>query len=204
MMFDQINMDGAKKYWPWVLGGIVGLYLVSKYYGGNSETGYNGQTVLGYNSEAAAQAQSARAQDFMMQTQANREMAETENQRLEISTAAQSAYTQSQSHMVLAVIESAVQLAAAQSLIPIAAINAASVSNQAALMAGADVASSANNAFADILRSEAIVVASQSSATADGAAASAKMASDIKITSIQANRDIQLSFQNGFWRSVHG
>lgn len=203
-MFDQINMDGAKKYWPWLLGGIVGLYLVSKYYGSNSETGYNGQTVLGYNSEAAAQAQAARAQDFMLQTEANRSIAETVNQKLEISTAAQSAYTESQSHMVTAVINGAVQLAAAQSLIPIAAINAASVSNQAALMAGADVASSANNAFADILRSETAAVISQTSATSEGASSSARMARDIKVSAIEANRDIQLAFQNGFWGMANG
>ncbi len=221
----EVNFEVVKDYWPYILGGVVGLYLVSKYYSTQSTGNTGTSSVIAYNPAAAAAAQAANAQNYQLQASANIAAANAENQRLAIiaktqidaanaenqrlaitaanqiateqtanqtltiSTAAQNANIESQAHMATAIINGAVQLAAAQSLIPIAAINSATKTNQATLLAGANIATSGNNALAAILNSEALAVAQQSAAVGQGAGVTSNMIQNINAQNAQANND---------------
>lgn len=140
-------MDDAgellKKYWPWAVGGVVGLLLISRYMsGGSSEASGDSSLTAFYQAQAAASAnqQAMSAQTMQAQTARDVAMAQIALQEKATASASESQYLATQAQMALAVGQSASGTIAALYSPSIAALNAAGYENAAALQAGATVA----------------------------------------------------------------
>ncbi|MHB1222382.1 MAG: hypothetical protein ACYC0J_10340 [Gammaproteobacteria bacterium] len=178
MSSEQI-IEQTKKRWPLVLGAIIGLYVISKYYGASAATGAS------VTSQQMTPAAYYAAQNQAAQTQiaANTAAAQTANQTMAISDAGQAAYLQSQALVANAVINGAVNLVTAQSMIPIAAINSATIQNQQTIKSAADVAIANSIAAGQVVAGEAQVASSTAMAAGNAAQSSAAMAAQV----IQSN-----------------
>ena len=140
-------MDDAgeilKKYWPWAVGGVVGLLLVARYMGGgNSASSGDSSLAAFYQAQAAASAnqQAMSAQTMQAQTARDVALAQIDLQKQATASASESQYLAAQAQMALAVGQSASGTIAALYAPSIAALNAAGYENAAALQAGATVA----------------------------------------------------------------
>ena len=139
-------MDDAgeilKKYWPWAVGGVVGLLLISRYMGGGSQASGDSSLAAFYQAQAAASAnqQAMSAQTMQAQTARDVALAQIDLQKQATASAAESQYLAAQAQMALAVGQSASGTIAALYAPSIAALNASGYENAAALQAGATVA----------------------------------------------------------------
>lgn len=131
-----------KKYWPWAVGGVVGLLLISRYMGGGSQASGDSSLAAFYQAQASASAQQQANAAAQMQAQTNRDvaMASIDLQREQVRASSESQYLAAQANMALAVGQSASGTIAALYAPSIAALNAAGYENAAALQAGATVA----------------------------------------------------------------
>lgn len=130
-----MNLDGAKNFlkehWVILAGGIAGIYLVMHFVGGNSAASSSGATSTNASDAAAAAAQASN----MLASQQLQDQSNAAARQAEVGqTAAVGGVIGNIGSAITSVI-------AAQSVIPAAAINAASVNNQAALLGAAQVAS---------------------------------------------------------------
>lgn len=148
--------DAVKKYWPWMLGGVVGLYLLSR----NSGSSSGGTVVMGYSDAAyAAQAQIAavNAQTQLQSEAAAREhalnLAALEAQTKTANDANLAAYIAAQGTAAQGVAAAASGVIGSLLAPSVAAINASAYENAAALQAGADAASAGYLAQASITNS---------------------------------------------------
>jgi len=163
MSSEQI-IEQTKKHWPWVLGAVAGLYIISKYYGGASSATIANPT--------ASQAAASQAY-YAAKNQAATIAGQTANQTLAISNAGQSEYLRSQAQVANAVLNGAVNLAVAQSIIPIAAINSATQQNQFALASASDIVNGTNSATMSLLDAQAKTAAASAIAAAQSSASAA-------------------------------
>lgn len=147
--------DFIKKYWPYILGGVAGIYLLSRQTGGAQP-----QTVVlgGGMSDAAymAQAQSAIERQMlqMQQTQFDREhalnLSALEAQTRAASDANLTNYLAAQGAASQGVAQAASGVIAALTAPSIAAINSSAQENAYALMAASQAAGDAYKSIAQI------------------------------------------------------
>lgn len=147
--------EAVKKYWPWILGGVGGLYLITKFSGGSSSSS-TADYLNAQNSAALGQQQIA-AQKEIELAKVSASTAAT-NATIALQTAqfeAQRdvAYIQAQASMAQAVGTSASGLATALYAPGIAAITAAGAENAMALQAAATVAAAGFNTQASMVDS---------------------------------------------------
>lgn len=136
-----------KKNWMYVVGALVGLYLVYRFMaggsgGGDAYSGYasfvNAQNQAGLQ-QAQIAAQSA-AQQASIAAAADKANKEYELGKLQVQASAQTAFLQSQAQMAQAVGQAASGVIGALYQPTIAAMQSAAYENAAALQAGAQVA----------------------------------------------------------------
>lgn len=150
------DVSGAtKKYWPYVLGGVIGLYVVYKYVGGNSNSGAQ-YSLSGSVAFDPAQAQVALASQSM-----NLQAARDEKEL-------QVAYMKAQSEAALNVGVGAAQLVSALQKPTIAAINAAGAENAATVMSAAALTSASYAARGQIASAALLASGIQTQAIASG------------------------------------
>lgn len=145
----------VKQYWPWLLGGAIGLYLLTR----NSGSSSGGTVVMGYSDAAyAAQAQMAavNAQAQLASEAANREhqlnLATLEAQTKTAYDANMAAYVAAQGQAAQGVAAAASGVIGALVAPGIAAMQASAYENAAALDAAAKAASAGYTAQADIVK----------------------------------------------------
>lgn len=149
--------EGLRKYWPWALGGVVGIYIVSKYMGGTSATSNAGSS---YAAQLAAQSQQSAATTLGMaqiqaQSDAGNQAANIAMAKLAADTSAQTAsetiaYNNSVASVAAGAGSAIAQVIQAQSLLPATAINSAMAQNQTTLTASASTAIAGINALPQI------------------------------------------------------
>lgn len=156
-----------KDRWPWILGGLVGLYLVFKYMGGSSaaSSGDGGMAAyLAAQSQGASQAAIANAQiqaskdqqaaaNALARDQLNAQIGANNN-------ATQVNFLQAQGQVAGQVAGAASTIVGALNGPAIAAINSAAYENAAALAGAAGVAQSGYVAQASAIKSASGVVQS--------------------------------------------
>ena len=147
----QVITENTKKYWPYVVGGVIGLYLVYKFVGGSSgsnsaEVVYSGQPF------DPAQAQFALASQQMQLAAANEERA------------LQVQYMGQQALAAKNVASGAAELVSALQRPTIAAINAASAENAATVMSAAALTSASYESRSRMVSAATIAAAMQTQA----------------------------------------
>jgi hypothetical protein len=132
--------EGVMKYWPWAVGGLVGIYVVSKFMGGSAATGTTGSQYAAQLSAQAAQA--AQTSLGMAQINANTNAA-TNQANLDaakLAASAEVAYNNSVASVASSSGTAIAQIIAAQSIMPAHAIDSALAQGQTTLQASAAVA----------------------------------------------------------------
>lgn len=145
--------DALKQYWPYAVGGIVGLYLLAKFAGGGSAPAADNTyaSILAAqsagaaaNSQAQAQLEAVRAQVAAGERASQREyevnLATLELQKNVQYAGAFNQFQQTQSAMAQSIGSSTAQIIGALNQPGIAAMNAAAYENAAAMQAAAEVA----------------------------------------------------------------
>lgn len=131
-----------KKNWPYVVGGIIGLYLVWRFMSGGSASGGDGGLSAYYAAQAQQQAAAQSAAAQAAQIQAEKDIAQQQYdlglKQLQIS--GQTEYLKSQAQMAQAVGDSAAKLVGSLYTPTIAAMQSAAYENAAALTAASQVA----------------------------------------------------------------
>lgn len=170
-------MDDAKeiikKYWPYIVGAVVGLYLLLRYSGG-SQASSSGSSdyaaLLAAQSQAAAQnaaigAQAAQAAGTLqlnrdaLAAQINKDNATLELQKTAVQAEAFNNFQASQAAMAKSIGESAAGLIGALNAPSITAMAAGAQENAAALLAAGNVAASAFQTQGGIVSSGAATIA---------------------------------------------
>lgn len=148
--------ETLKRHWPYVLGGVAGLYLIYKYMGSSSTS--SSTSTVDPNALAYAQGQSqlqAQTTLGMAQIQANSNAATAAQNLQSAQLAAQSnnatqqneiAYNTALGSTASSVGNSIAQVIQAQSVLPAVAINSAMQENQTTLQASAATAIAGINA----------------------------------------------------------
>src|SRR5579859_126088 len=115
--------EAVKKYWPWALGAVAGLYVVSKLMGGSSS---GSGAAASYQAAAAMNAQNNAASLSQQQlaTQIAASQASQANTAQQTALAGQTAYINALGNVAQGVGTSAAQIITAQAALPVAAINA--------------------------------------------------------------------------------
>lgn len=141
----------VKQYWPYVLGGTVGLWLLLRSSGGQSDGGY-GQFIAANNQAALASQQMGmqnaqlQAQIDAAERQSQREydfgLKQLDMQQQALHASAITAFVDAQSEMAASVSQGAAGVISALTGPSIAAINGAAVENAAAMDAAAMTAAS--------------------------------------------------------------
>jgi hypothetical protein len=133
-----------KKYWPYVVGGIIGLWLILRYSGGGSSGGggADGAYAAYLQAQTAAAAQNAQ---LGMQQQAQQAQINLANKQLDVENNANYAtafnnFQTTQAQMAAALGGSVAQVVGALNNPAITAIQAAALENSAALQAAGNVA----------------------------------------------------------------
>jgi hypothetical protein len=121
--------EKLKKFSPWIIGGVVGLFVLYKYAGGGSSGGTDYAAY--YAAQSAQNAQAGALQLQNKQLDAAIASQNMQNQTAQIGAVGSSAAT---------IASGIAQVIAAQSILPAQAMNAASQSNQIALASAASVA----------------------------------------------------------------
>ena len=158
----------VKKYWPYIVGGIVGLFLILRYSGGSSSSGDGGAG----NYAAMLQAQSQAAQQaaaIAAQQQAAAAENATNNKALDIANNKNYAdafnnFQLSQAEMAKSIGSSAAQVIAALNTPAVTAMQAGAVENAAALEAAGNVVANSFLAQAGIVQSSNSLAGSMASA----------------------------------------
>lgn len=139
-----MNLDGvkefAKKHWVMLAGGAVGVYVIFHYLGGSSAA-----TTVNADGTTTTPVDNSASQAYALQSQQIAAQSQAASQANEVGqTAAVGTTIGNIGSAISSVINS-------QSMIPAAAINAASINNQSALVSAAAVAESGNSSLAGIL-----------------------------------------------------
>ena len=142
--------DAIKKYWPWAVGAVVGVLLISRYMGGAGQSSGDSSLAAFYQSQAAAAAanQANSAAMFQAQTQRDVAIANLDLEKTKVRAANETQYLAAQAQMALAIGQSAAGTVNALYQPTIAALNSAAYENAAALTAGATVAAAGMTAQA--------------------------------------------------------
>jgi hypothetical protein len=142
--------EGLSKYWPYALGVVGGLYLLMKYKGGSQPVANVDPTAQLMAGQAAMAAQAGQNAVQMQQAQLQSDVANAQlsNQNNVQTMAGIAAYNDSIGTTAQAAATGISQIIAAQSYLPAQAINSATLDNQSALAAGAQVAMANTNATA--------------------------------------------------------
>lgn len=163
--------EPVKKYWPYMLGGVIGLYAIMRISGGSSNSGMSGADAayaafMASQTQAGQQQMAAAAQS--QQTAAARDvaLATLDSQNLQSNNASQSAFLAAQADLASSVGQSAAGIIAALNQPAITAINNSTSVNEAALKSAADAATSAYLAQAHMVQSASAVSADVARATA--------------------------------------
>jgi len=140
-----------KKYWPYVIGGIVGLYIVMKYMGGSSSSSSTDPYSAYLQSQTALQGQNLQAQMQQAQIDANTNAQNAANtlaqNTLDVQNNANYAtafnnFQSTQAQMVTALGTGVSQVVTALNQPSITALQSAAYENSAALQAAGNVAAS--------------------------------------------------------------
>jgi len=159
-----------KERWPWILGGLVGIYLVLKYMGGGSSSSSDGgmAAYLASQNQAASQMAIANAQ---IQAQRDSQAAANALARDQLNAqigannnATQVGFLQAQGQAAQNVASAASTVVSALNQPAIAAMNAAAYENAAALTGAAGVAQAGYVAQASNVKSASSVVQAVSQA----------------------------------------
>jgi len=169
-------MDDAKellkKYWPYIVGGIVGLYILLRYNGGGSASSGSSDyaALLAAQSQAASQnaaigAQAAQAAGTLqlnrdaLNAQIAKDNATLELQKKAVQAEAFNNFQSSQAAMAKSIGESTAGLITALNAPSITAMAAGAQENAAALLAAGNVAASAFTTQGNIVNAGASTVA---------------------------------------------
>lgn len=161
----------VKKYWPYIVGGLIGLYLILRYSAGSSSSGDGGAG----NYAAMLQAQSQAAQQaaaLAAQTAAAQAADATNNKALDIANNKNYAdafnnFQLSQSEMAKSLGSSAAQVIAALNTPAVTAMQAGAVENAAALEAAGNVVANSFLAQGGVVSSANALAGSMAGAMAD-------------------------------------
>lgn len=156
--------DGIKKYWPFLLGGLIAVYLLMRA-GSSSSSGSTGSDYAAYlaaQSQKAAAGQAAQAQQAQIDT-VNRSL---DLQQQAQNETAQTNYLAAQGGIIQAIGQMSGNLASALYQPALVAISSASQENQAALATAAGVAVGGYNAQGTMLNTSASSIQSVSQAVA--------------------------------------
>ena len=198
---DMENAKGAvKKYWPYLLGGAIGLYVVYKYVGGNSVSQSSQTISTGVAPFNPAQAQFALASQQMQLNQAARE------KELQIG------YMATQAEAALNVGVGAAQVISALQKPTVAAINASAAENSATVMSAAALTAASYEARGRISSAALISSAMQTQAIAQGVtnvssavnAASASAGAQVGAASaaVQSANAADAANDNAIWSAI--
>jgi hypothetical protein len=135
---DSATAEKLKKFSPWIIGGVVGLFVLYKYAGGGSSGGGGADYSSYYAAQAQQNAQGAQIALANRQLDAQIAATNAQNQTAQIGAVGSAAST---------IAGSIAQVIQAQSYLPATAINASAAQNQAALMASAGVSAAAFGAL---------------------------------------------------------
>lgn len=160
----QDIQSGAKKYWPYLLGGVIGIYVIYKF----TSSGQT-QTVQYSGVQAFDPAQAA----YALQSQGATASYNLELQKMNVSAqlqerALQIQFLESQANAASNVSSGASEVIAALQKPTIASINAAAAENAATVMSAAALASANFAARADITQAALMSSAIMASAINDG------------------------------------
>lgn len=134
----------VKKYWPYIVGAIVGLYLILRFSAGSSGAGSSGDG--GYSAMLAAQAQAAQQNAAIAaQQQAQKDQNAINNRALDVQNNKNYAdafnnFQTSQAAMAAALGDSVSKVIGSLNAPSITAMQAAATENAAALLAAGNVA----------------------------------------------------------------
>lgn len=145
------SSDIIKKYWPYLVGGAIGLYFIVGKSGASSDNGYSAFFQAQTAAQTAASQQAYQQAVLQAQVDAQNSANALEAKKLEAQTNV--AYLQAQASMANAVTSGASQVVAALYAPTVTAINAAGYENAAALNAAATVASGGFNAQSKMVSS---------------------------------------------------
>lgn len=156
-----METEQLKKYAPWIVGGLVGLYVVSKFMGGgtaptNSSSGLS--SLLAQQAQVAAQNSQYQLQASQLAMQGSLQAAQIQAQQAAQDQAATIAYNNSLGNVAQSAGQSIAQVIAAQSMLPADAINQVVASNQTTLSAAAAASMQATAALPGALQGAAQVV----------------------------------------------
>lgn len=140
--------ESVKKYWPWALGGVVGLFILSRMGGGSTQSADNAYAALVAGQAAGAQANAqleiARAQIQAGEVAAEREynlnLAVLEAEREKTYANAMAQVQAAQGATAQGVGEAAANIVGALAAPQMAAFQTAAIENSYALMSAAEVA----------------------------------------------------------------
>ena len=150
-----MHSEALKKYWPYIVGAIVGLYLISKYMGGSSSSGSTDYaSFLNAQNAAAAQAAQIGIAQQQLQNQTDLQNAQIQLASQAEQDAAQATYMQAQGQLASQVTAASSGVIAALYQPAITAINAAGVYNGQVAQAAAQVAVGGFQSQASMIQSE--------------------------------------------------
>lgn len=156
--------EGIKKYWPFLLGGLIAIYLLMR--AGSSNSASSGSSdyaaYLAAQSQQAIAGQTAQAQQAQIDV-ANRSL---DLQQQAQNEAAQTNYLTAQGGIIQAIGDMSGKLATALYQPALVAISSASQDNQAALATAAGVAVGGYQSEANMLNTSASSIQSVSQAVA--------------------------------------
>lgn len=162
----EFNVNVIKDHWPWFLGGVVGLWLISKYSGGRKTAVSAVSSLPVATQDNSVQLASIAAQQALAQAQ-------LDAQKQASDQAAVINYNNSVSGMASSAANSIANIIAAQSQLPASAIDSASKENQAALLSAAQVAGQGFGALAAGMNAQANQIMAQGQTVAGIATAQA-------------------------------
>lgn len=152
--------DFLKDNWPYVVGGIIGLIIIVRFFGSRNapDTAY-AQLVAGNAAALQASTQASIAQS-QIEAQERQSRAELDLQKSAIEASSQSNYLQASANMALAVGQSATGVIGQLYQPAISAMTSAAYENAAVVDAAAYVAAAGFASQSDIVKSGASSVAS--------------------------------------------
>lgn len=164
--------ESIKSHWPYVVGGLVGVYIIYKYTGASSTTTATSSGVDPNMLAYAAQQNQLQAQSSLanqqMQLQANAQQAAINLQNAQLQAQSNNAtqrneiaYNTALGSTASSIGNSIASVIQAQSALPAAAINAAMAENQTALQTSAATAIAGINANSSNIQSYGGIIQSQ-------------------------------------------